>query len=66
MAKFYKFTSTYMAKLKAHIYGVVRQFIMSSIKVIACKRLLGSKTLSHCKMLKMSLSTLLNWNQGET
>ena len=41
----------------------VRQFIMSSIKVIACKRLLGSKTLSHCKMLRMSLSTLLSWNQ---
>ena len=46
-------------------YGV-RQFIMSSIKVIACKRLLGSKTLSHCKMLKMSLSTLLSGNQGKT
>ena len=39
-----------MAKLKAYLGA---QFIMSSIKVIASKRILGSKILSHCKILSL-------------
>ena len=38
-----KVDKTYLAKLKAHLRS---QFIMSSIKVIACKRVLGSRILS--------------------